>query len=105
MYIEIPTFDVDELDEFFKTTYEKHESVVFIVYFSKVPLRRVLNIIPVLEKYRMSTRNKLEKTIIHVETENDKWIAKRLLSLIRPEKSVEIVITSHIRGVPPPTRS
>ena len=92
VYVEIGVFDPSELDALLEHTYDTYDSVSFVVYFCKVPIHTVRNLIPVLEKYRPITRMKLKQTIIHVDTKWEWWIAKKLLKLVRPEKPVQIIL-------------
>ena len=94
MYIEITDFEPSALDAFLHNTYEKYNTVIFVLYFSKVPLHRLRSLIPVLEKYRPVTRQKLLKTIVHLDSKWEMWIASKIHRIIKPEKPVEFVLTS-----------
>lgn len=93
-YVELDVFTPLELDKWLEEIYDQYDAVIFIVYFYKVPIHKVRALIPILEKYRSLTRIKLHKTIIHVDSKWERWLAEKLLTLVKPEKSVEIILKS-----------
>lgn len=94
MYIEITDFEPSALDTFLHKTYEENDTVIFVLYFSKVPIHRLRKLIPILEKYRTVTRRKLKKTIVHLDSKWEMWAASKISKIIKPEKPVEFVLST-----------
>lgn len=90
----ITEFQSDKVDEFIYNAYQ-NDKVIFKVNFTDVPIRQVTELIPILEKYRILSKTKLIKTIVYVETRVEKWIAKALIKIAKPERPVEFKIKSY----------
>ena len=87
----ITDFDPTGFENFIINAY-KNDKVIFEVNYSDVPIEKTMKLIPIIEKYREITREKLTKTIVYVESRVEKWIAKALLKVAKPERPVEFVI-------------
>ena len=93
----ITEFDPEGFENFIINAY-KNDNVIFHVNYSEVPIEKTMKLIPIIEKYRPITNKKLIKTIVYVESRIEKWIAKALLKVAKPERPVEFVIKKRDKG-------
>jgi len=93
----ITDFEPEGFETFLNDAY-KNDNVIFMVNYSDIPIEQSTRLIPILEKYRQITSKKLTKTIVYVETRIEKWIAKALIKLAKPERPVEFIIKKRIKG-------
>ena len=93
----ITEFDPEGFENFLKNAYTC-DKVIFEVNYSDVPIEISMNLIPIIEKYRPITNKKLIKTIVYVESRIEKWIARALLKVAKPERPVEFVIKKRVKG-------
>ena len=51
---------------------------------------------PIIEKYRLVTKKKLKKTIVHIDNESDYHIAKYIRQFIKSEKPIEYILNHNL---------
>jgi len=95
-YVEINEFEPGSLDQLLKNVYDKYNSVVFIIYFSKFPVSKINALMPIIEKYKLVTIKKLKKTIVHIDNESDYHIAKYIRQFIKSEKPIEYILNHNL---------